>query len=326
MVLRREDLPVGSVRLDGNVRAPGVRSLAVAPDVRSLIGSYDAFLDDPYLLFGAIQTTDARTRAHRLIPVNLEDIMNGKARVALKDGDVVIVLSLGDVNYLASADVQAVLESKRPPLLVERIVTQKSAIQRRPARGSIGRGRSASRWCGDDPDHYATHRKSTDASAFRQSAIQYVTICASAASDGAKYRTGRCARSDRCAGPRGQRAPPELLGLGQWQPSAGAIRPRAIRAAVAADLPRPSGIDGHCQYRAARPIFERGLFGCHGEQRPEQRGRDEDRQRLSLSFDLRQISRAASAARGKRHDGCGRGSHPGALSDRSQHAAFFGGR
>ena len=124
MVLRREDLPVGSVRLDGNVRVPGVRSLAAAPDVRSLIGSSDTFLDDPYLIFGAIQTTDDETRAHRLIPINLASVMNGTERVPLKDGDVVIVLSVGDVNYLASADVQAVLEGKRPPVLFERIVTQ----------------------------------------------------------------------------------------------------------------------------------------------------------------------------------------------------------
>ena len=135
MVLFRQDLPVGSVQLDGNVRVPGVRSLTAAPDVRTLVGSYDTFLDDPYLLFGAIQTTDPRTRAHRLVPINLEAIMNGRTNVSLKDGDVVIVLSVGDINYLASADVQAVLEGKRPPLLVERIVTQnpRSSVGQRPA-------------------------------------------------------------------------------------------------------------------------------------------------------------------------------------------------
>jgi protein involved in polysaccharide export with SLBB domain len=138
MVMLREDLPVGSVRLDGNVRVPGVRSLAVAPDVRSLIGSDDAFLDDPYLLFGAIQTTDPATRAHRLVPINLEAIMNGTTNVRLKDGDVVIVLSVGDINYMASADVQAVLEGKRPPLLAERIVTHnpRSSVGQRPS-GSV---------------------------------------------------------------------------------------------------------------------------------------------------------------------------------------------
>jgi polysaccharide biosynthesis/export protein len=135
MVMLREDLPVGSVRLDGNVRIPGVRSLVEAPDVRSLIGSEDAFLDDPYLLFGAIQTTDPATRAHRLVPINLEAIMSGRTNVRLKDGDVVIVLSVGDINYIASADVQAVLEGKRPPLLVERIVTHnpRSSVGQRPS-------------------------------------------------------------------------------------------------------------------------------------------------------------------------------------------------
>jgi polysaccharide export outer membrane protein len=143
MVLRRQDLPVGSVRLDGNVRVPGVRSLAAAPDVRSLIGSYDAFLDDPYLLFGAIQTTDPTTRAHRLIPINLEAIMNGKANSTLRDGDVVIVMSVGDINYISSADVQAVLEGKRPPLLVERIVTRnpRAGVGQRSAASLEAEGR-----------------------------------------------------------------------------------------------------------------------------------------------------------------------------------------
>jgi protein involved in polysaccharide export with SLBB domain len=133
MVLLGGDLPVGSVRLDGNVRVPGVRSLAVAPDVRRLIASSDTFLDDPYLLFGVVQTTDAKTRAHRLVPINLEAVMSGAAAAPLKDGDTVIVLSLGDVNYLASADVQAVLAGQPPPLLREHIVTKNprsSAAQR----------------------------------------------------------------------------------------------------------------------------------------------------------------------------------------------------
>ncbi|HXQ52381.1 MAG TPA: SLBB domain-containing protein [Stellaceae bacterium] len=124
MVLRRDDLGVGSVRLDGNVRVPGIRSLAAAPDLRRLMGSADAFLPDPYLLLGAVVTTDERTRNRVLVPVDLEAALRGSANRALKDGDTVIVLSVGDVNYLASADVQAVLQGRQPPLLRDRIVTK----------------------------------------------------------------------------------------------------------------------------------------------------------------------------------------------------------
>ena len=131
MVLRREDLPVGAVKLDGNVRVPGIRSLRAAPDLRRLIGSDDAFLPGPYLLFGAIETTDPQTRARRLVPVDLTSVMSGRTNQPLRDGDTVIVLSLGDVNYLASADVQAVLEGQAPPLLRERIVTKNPRAEER---------------------------------------------------------------------------------------------------------------------------------------------------------------------------------------------------
>ena len=124
MVLRRDDATVGSVKLDGNVRVPGPRSLAAAPDLRRLIGSEDAFLPGSYLPFGAVETTDPQTRARHLVPVDLAAVMSGRTNMPLRDGDTVIVLSLGDVNYLASADVQAVLEGRPPPLLRERIVTK----------------------------------------------------------------------------------------------------------------------------------------------------------------------------------------------------------
>jgi protein involved in polysaccharide export with SLBB domain len=44
--------------------------------------------------------------------------------VALKDGDVVVVLSMGDINYIGSGDVQAVLSGQYPPLLRQQIVTR----------------------------------------------------------------------------------------------------------------------------------------------------------------------------------------------------------
>ncbi len=134
LVLRNTDVETGSVRLDGYVRTPGVRSLALAPDARSLIGSNDAFLDNPYLLMGAIQRTDPQTRAHIMIPVNLEAVMNGQQVVPLQSGDTLIVLGVGEVNYITSADVQAVLQGQAPPSLTKTIVMRnpRATIQQRP--------------------------------------------------------------------------------------------------------------------------------------------------------------------------------------------------
>ena len=123
MVAPRNDARIGTVTLDGNVRAPGVRSLASAPDLQRLIGSPNTFLPNPYLLFGAVETTDPQTRTRRVVPVDLAGVIAGRTNMELRDGDIVIVLSLGDVNYLASADVQAVLTGHAPPLLRQHIVT-----------------------------------------------------------------------------------------------------------------------------------------------------------------------------------------------------------
>jgi protein involved in polysaccharide export with SLBB domain len=118
MALPRDNATVGSVYLDGNVRAPGIRSLGIAPDVRRLLGT--GFLPSPYLPFGVLKTTNPVTLAPEFVPLNLVSILQGRSNVRLKDGDVVIVLSQADINYVDSADVQAVLDSKPPPSLVAR--------------------------------------------------------------------------------------------------------------------------------------------------------------------------------------------------------------
>jgi polysaccharide biosynthesis/export protein len=140
MVLRQRDKEVGSVRLDGHVRVPGIRSLAAAPDVRSLIGSDDTFQDNPYLLLGALETTDTRTRARVLVPIDLEAVMSGRKIMPLKDGDTVIVLGVGDVNYLGSGDVQSVLLGQAPPSLTQQVVTRnpRSTPEQRSSVGAEG--------------------------------------------------------------------------------------------------------------------------------------------------------------------------------------------
>jgi polysaccharide export outer membrane protein len=117
LVLHKRDLAIGSVQLDGHVRVPGIQSILEAPDLRSLIGSYDTFADDPYLLFAALETTDPQTLARKFVPVNLRRVLDGEDDIRLKSDDVLIVLGEDDIKYLSSADVQAVLIGQRPPIL-----------------------------------------------------------------------------------------------------------------------------------------------------------------------------------------------------------------
>ncbi|MGH7074043.1 MAG: SLBB domain-containing protein [Stellaceae bacterium] len=118
LALPRDTSTVGSVYLDGHVTAPGIRSLAVAPTVRRLLRT--GFLPDPYLPFGVLKTTNPTTLASEFIPLNLVSILQGRTNTRLKDGDTVIVLSQADINYIDSADVQAVLDHKPPPSLLQR--------------------------------------------------------------------------------------------------------------------------------------------------------------------------------------------------------------
>lgn len=123
LVLRRESGAFGSVRLDGHVAVPGIRSLTEAPDLRRLLRS-TTLLSNPYLLFGVLITTDNATHARRYLPVDLEAVMDGRQDRRLKAGDTLVVLSLGDINYINSADVQAVLRGGVPPLMRQEIVTR----------------------------------------------------------------------------------------------------------------------------------------------------------------------------------------------------------
>src|SRR5579885_3102943 len=139
MVLRKDSGTVGSVWLDGHVAVPGIRSLVEAPSLRRLLGS-TTFLDTPSLLFGVVLTKDAGTKARRLVPVDLQAALDGRHDVPLHDGDIVIVLSMGDVNYIDSADVQAVLAGRAPPLMRQQIVTRnpRAAYVPQLARQSAG--------------------------------------------------------------------------------------------------------------------------------------------------------------------------------------------
>ena len=113
VVNKAEDVQVGSVTLVGHVRVPGRRSLASAPTLRALLGGARNLADDPYLLFGVLQTTDPDTLARRFFPVDLQEIVDGRRNHALRDGDRLIVLGADDIRYLMSDDVQKTVQLAR---------------------------------------------------------------------------------------------------------------------------------------------------------------------------------------------------------------------
>ncbi|MFP6700019.1 MAG: SLBB domain-containing protein, partial [Alphaproteobacteria bacterium] len=71
-----------------------------------------ALRSNPYLLFGALETTDPQTRARRLFPLNLQNILHGREDYALRDSDRLIVLAADDIRFLSSANVQEVVSRR----------------------------------------------------------------------------------------------------------------------------------------------------------------------------------------------------------------------
>jgi protein involved in polysaccharide export with SLBB domain len=137
-VKAQHDVQVGTVELLGHVTVPGPVALAFAPTVRALIGGRENLGDDPYLLFAVLETTDAATRARRLVPVNLEGVLNGGEDVKLASRDRLIVLSRDDVRYLMSTDVRQLILGKPVPGLstlppVQRSIRTELATLRKAA-------------------------------------------------------------------------------------------------------------------------------------------------------------------------------------------------
>jgi protein involved in polysaccharide export with SLBB domain len=136
-----EDVQVGGVDLLGHVRVPGRRSLGSAPTIRALIGDESAFLDDPYLLFAILETTDETTRARRSYGVNLEAILSNAEDVRLIDGDRLTILSADDIRYLSAPRVQSVLASGGRRAAAEVRAPDEASTQARAvaqARAQIG--------------------------------------------------------------------------------------------------------------------------------------------------------------------------------------------
>ncbi|MFP6748572.1 MAG: polysaccharide biosynthesis/export family protein, partial [Alphaproteobacteria bacterium] len=111
-VSRGQNIQMGAVDVRGHVQVQGRRSLAATTSVAALLGDASSLKPDPYLLLGALETTDPETRAKRLFPLNLKNILQGKEDYALRDGDRLIVLGAKDIEFLSSANVQDVISRR----------------------------------------------------------------------------------------------------------------------------------------------------------------------------------------------------------------------
>jgi polysaccharide biosynthesis/export protein len=127
-VSRSRNIQLGAVDIRGHVQVPGRRSLAATTSVANLLGGASSFKSDPYLLFGALETTDPETRARRLFPLNLKSILHGTKDYALRDGDRLIVMGGKDIRYLSSANVQEVVSHRIDAEIRQGIFEEESSI------------------------------------------------------------------------------------------------------------------------------------------------------------------------------------------------------
>ncbi len=112
VILKRGlDSETGGVFLAGHASVPGRQALSSRPTVGSLIGVEASMLgDDPYLLFGVLQTTDPSTKARRFFALNLLSILSGLEDFELRGGDTLIALGREDISFLGSEHVQRVIQ------------------------------------------------------------------------------------------------------------------------------------------------------------------------------------------------------------------------
>lgn len=105
---------MGAFDLDGHVAVAGPRSLSRDVTVASVVRAPGVLLGDPYVLFGAIETTDPDTQARYFKSADLAAILSGRADMPIHPGDRLIILSRSDIAFLSADRVQAVIEGRRP--------------------------------------------------------------------------------------------------------------------------------------------------------------------------------------------------------------------
>jgi polysaccharide biosynthesis/export protein len=108
-VERMNNSTIGTVSIVGHMSNPGTKPLISVPTVRNLLLTNNSFLSNPYLLFGALETTDPATYSRRYFPLNLQEIIEGKKDYALRDKDRLIVFGQKEIRYLSSDEVREVI-------------------------------------------------------------------------------------------------------------------------------------------------------------------------------------------------------------------------
>jgi polysaccharide biosynthesis/export protein len=109
VVNRRNNSRTGIVSIVGHVTSPGIKAISSHPTISSLLRNNNNFRDNPYLLFGVLETTDPSTLARRYFPISLKDVVGGKKDYALRPNDRLIVLSSDEIRYLSSDEVRKIL-------------------------------------------------------------------------------------------------------------------------------------------------------------------------------------------------------------------------
>ncbi len=102
-VYRAVSASLGSVRLTGSVRLPGLYALDRAGTLHDLLPGADVLAPTPYMLLGVVEHTDGKTLQRTLIPFSLIHVLEGRENLMLDSGDVVHVLTRAQMRALAAA-------------------------------------------------------------------------------------------------------------------------------------------------------------------------------------------------------------------------------
>lgn len=106
-VYRSVSASLGSVQLEGSVRLPGLYALDRAGTLHDLLPSADVLAPTPYMLLGVVEHTDATTLQRTLAPFSLIHVLEGRENLMLASGDVVHVLTLGQMRALAGVKIRS---------------------------------------------------------------------------------------------------------------------------------------------------------------------------------------------------------------------------
>ncbi|MBR0662351.1 SLBB domain-containing protein [Neoroseomonas oryzicola] len=111
------DVVANQVRLAGHVSIPVTRAAAggrQSQTLRGLISDRRLLRNDPYVRLGVVWRADRQTGSRGFIPFDLGRVLEGRANMALHEGDEVIVFGRADIAWLASPAVQRALRGEAP--------------------------------------------------------------------------------------------------------------------------------------------------------------------------------------------------------------------